>query len=277
MSANLEERQASSMTLERVRKCAPVLEVMRAYATVHVHSVQGWLQGGPRAVIWALLDSQMLDGVAGDVMEIGVYHGRTFALLAASRRLDERAVAVDPFGSEQRRSAFLANMERLGVDDGRMDLWNMSSEEFSKVPGCAALDNRIRFLSLDGAHNHEAVTVDLKITEAALNADGVLAFDDFFNPWYPEVTAALFDYLNGPTALIPFAVAVNYGPPSRGANKIFLCRKPVVDRYRGALRGALRGNLRKERRWQGFDVDIFDFEKGVYKFDPLLLLDLAKS
>jgi len=277
MNANLKERQVSSMTFERVRKCAPVLEAMRAYATVHVHSVQGWLSGGPRAAIWALLDSQVLDGVAGDVMEIGVFHGRTFALLAASRQLDERAVAVDLFGSEQRRSAFLVNMARLGVDDGRMDLWDMSSEEFAKMPGRVALDNRIRFLSLDGGHNHETVTVDLKIAEVALNADGVVAFDDFFNPWYPEVTAALFDYLNGPTALIPFSIAVNFGPPSRGANKIFLCREPVVDRYRAALRGALRGNLRKERRWQGFAIDVFDFEKGVYKFDPLLLIDPAKA
>jgi hypothetical protein len=277
MSANFDEREVSSMTFKRVRKCAPVLEAIRAYATVDVHSVQGWLGGGPRAAIWALLDSQVLDGVAGDIMEIGVFHGRTFALLAASRRLDERAVAVDPFGSEQRRSAFLANMERLGVDDGRMDVWDMSSEEFSKIPERAALDNRIRFLSLDGGHSQETVTVDLKIAEAVLNADGVVAFDDFFNPWYPEVTAALFDYLNGPTALVPFALAVNFGPPSRGASKIFLCHEPVVGRYRAALRGTLRRNLRKERRWQGFAIDVFDFEKGVYKFDPLLMIDLAKE
>ena len=35
MSGNLEERQVPSMTFERVRECAPVLEAMRAYATVH--------------------------------------------------------------------------------------------------------------------------------------------------------------------------------------------------------------------------------------------------
>ena len=277
MSANVGERRVSSMSLERVRECAPVLEAIRDYAMVHVHSVQGWLQSGPRAVIWALLDSQVLDGVAGDVMEIGVFHGRTFALLAASRRPGERAVAVDPFGSEQRRSTFLANMKRLGISDRQMDLWDMSSEAFAKTPGRAALDNQIRFLSLDGGHSHEAVTVDLKISEAALNSEGVVAFDDFFNPWYPEVTAALFDYLNGPAALTPFALAVNFGPPSKGANKIFLCREPAVNRYRAALRGALRSNLRKERRWQGFEVDVFDFEKGVYKFDPLHLVDPAKA
>jgi hypothetical protein len=277
MSADVEERWVPSMTLERVQKCATVLEAMRAYAMVHVHSVQGWLQAGPRAAIWALLDSQVLDGVAGDVMEIGVFHGRTFALLAASRRPGERAIAVDLFGSEQRRSTFLANMKRLGIYDSQMDLWDMSSEEFAKNPGRAALANRIRFLSLDGGHSYETVIVDLKISETALNADGVVAFDDFFNPWYPDVTAALFDYLNGPAALTPFALAVNFGPPSQGANKIFLCREPAADRYRAALRGALRSNLRKERRWQGFEIDVFDFEKGVYKLDPLRLIDPAKA
>ena len=272
MSVNSDERPAISMTPERVRECEPVLEALRAYATTHVQSVQGWLQAGPRAAIWALLDGQVLDGVSGDVMEIGVFHGRTFGLLVASLAEVERAVAVDPFGSEQRKNAFLGNMKRLGIDSARLDLWDMTSEDFSRTPDCSALEGRVRFLSLDGGHSHDAVTVDLKISETVISAQGIVAFDDFFNPWYPEVTAALFDYLAGPASLVPFAISVNFGPPSRGANKLFLCRAPAVGRYRATLRRALRNNLRKERFWQGVEVDVYDFEKGVIKLDPLRMI-----
>jgi hypothetical protein len=272
MSATFEASSRSTMTPDRIRARAPALEAVRAYATTHVHTVQGWLQAGPRAAIWALLDGQILDGVAGEIMEIGVFHGRTFGLLAASLADGERAIAVDPFGSDQRRDAFLRNVKRLGIDRSRMDLWEMTSEAFSETADCAALKGRVRFLSLDGSHDQEAVAADLKISELAISPEGIVAFDDFFNPWYPEVTAALFDHLAGPTSLIPFAIAVNFGPPSRGANKLFLCRAPAVNRYRATLRRALKSNLRKERVWQGVEVDVFDFEKGVLKLDPLLLI-----
>jgi hypothetical protein len=56
-------------------------------------------------------------------MEIGVFAGRTFGLLAAARMEDERLIAVDPFGSDQRRDAFIGNMKRLGVEERFLDIW----------------------------------------------------------------------------------------------------------------------------------------------------------
>jgi hypothetical protein len=73
-------------------------------------------------------------------MEIGVFEGRTFGLLIASLRDGERAIAVDVFGSDQRRNAFLGNMEDLGLDRERMDLWDMPSVAFAATDGCAALE-----------------------------------------------------------------------------------------------------------------------------------------
>lgn len=254
-----------------------MLKALQAYATTHIHKVSGWLQAGPRAAIWALLDYQALSAVSGNIMEIGVFEGRTFGLLIASLRDGERAIAVDVFGSDQRRNAFLGNIENLGLDRERMDLWEMPSVAFAATDECAALEGRVRFLSLDGGHGYDDVLSDLKTSERVLSTDGIVAFDDFFNPWYPEVTGALFDHLAGEASLIPFAIAVNFGPPSRGANKLFLCRESAVKLYRSLLRGALRENLRKERIWQGIAVDVYDFEKGVYKFDPLRLIASEKG
>jgi hypothetical protein len=274
MNANALNPAALHETPERVRECAPVLRALRTYATVQVETVQGWLRAGPRAAIWALLDIQVLDGVQGHVMEIGVFHGRTFGLLAASLGPGERAVAIDPFGSEERRDQFLGNMQRLGFT-ARTDLHVVMSETFATSREAAELEGKIRFLSLDGAHDQESVAKDLDLAEAMLGEDGIVAFDDFFNPWYPEVTAALFDHLTGRSGLVPFAIAVNFGPPSRGANKLFLSRAGAVERYRTRLRQALPKNLRKGRRWQGAEVDVFDFENGVFKRDPLLAIEPA--
>jgi hypothetical protein len=95
----------------------------------------------------------------------------------------------------------------------------------------------------------------------------------FFNPWFSEITGALFDYLAGPALLVPFAIAISFGPPSQGANKLFLCRAAAVDRNRAMLRRALG----KERVWQGVKVDVYDFAKGIFRLDPLLMIESAKA
>lgn len=274
---NSKEWVESLTAPERIEVCSPILRALHTYASTHVHSVRGWLQAGPMSVIWALLDVQALAGVTGTLMEIGVFEGRTFGLLAAARLEDERLIAVDPFGSDQRRDTFIGNMKRLGVEDRILDIWAIPSAEFGATQDCRALEGKVRFLSLDGAHDYEKVLADLAISERVLGPEGIVAFDDFFNPWYPEVTDALFNFLNQKSKLVPFAIAVNFGPPSRGANKLFLCPENAVSRYRGYLERSLRGNLRKARVWRGVEVDVFDFEKGVYKFDPLLLIEPARA
>jgi hypothetical protein len=180
MNATSWQRVTAAPTPERVRECEPVLAAMRTYAMTHIEPIRGWLHGGPKAAVWSLLDGQTMDGVSGDVMEIGVFEGRTFGLLMASLAGGERATAVDPFGSDQRRNAFLSNMRNLGIDNTRMRRWDMSSEEFWATPECAALAGRVRFLSLDGGHEYDDVTVDLKISQDVISTAGIVAFDDFF-------------------------------------------------------------------------------------------------
>jgi hypothetical protein len=245
---------------------------MRTYATDDIHQIRGWLQAGPRAAVWALLECQVLGGVTGDVLEIGVFEGRTFGLLASSRRPGERLVAIDTFATDERRNAFIGNMGKIGLTQEHMKVCHMSSVDFALSEACVASEGRVRFLSLDGGHGHDDVANDLEISERVLSPEGIVAFDDFFNPWYPEVTAALFEHLAADPSLVPFAIAVNFGPPAAGANKLFLCRKEVAAQYREMLRGFLPKNLRKAREWQGTEVDVYDFEKGVFKLDPLLLI-----
>ena len=154
---------------------------MRAYATTKIHRIRGWLQAGPRAAVWALLECQVLDGVTGDILEIGVFEGRTFGLLAASCRRGERRIAIDVFDTDQRRNAFIENMEKLGLTREHMEVCHMSSVDFAESEICAASEGRVRFLSLDGGHGHDDVTNDLKISERVLSPEGIVAFDDFFS------------------------------------------------------------------------------------------------
>jgi hypothetical protein len=73
---------------------------------------------------------------------------------------------------------------------------------------------------------------------AALLADeGIICMDDFFNPAYPQVTAATFSYLQSRRhELMLFAC---------GYNKGYLARPNFVRHYMEMIRYSLAGELRK--------------------------------
>ena len=62
--------------------------------------VEGWLNDITAKMIYQLLRYQTEAGLRGNVLEIGVHHGRLFLLLALSVAREEHAVAVDLFGDQ---------------------------------------------------------------------------------------------------------------------------------------------------------------------------------
>jgi hypothetical protein len=50
----------------------------------------------------------------------------------------------------------------------------------------------VRFVSVDGAHWFKADLNDLRLAASTAGSNCVIALDDFFNPDYPEVSAAYF-------------------------------------------------------------------------------------
>jgi hypothetical protein len=62
--------------------------------------VDGYLQSGSASIIWSIFDIQDELEIAGNLAEIGVYHGKLFILLCHCLRKGERAFAVDPFDTQ---------------------------------------------------------------------------------------------------------------------------------------------------------------------------------
>lgn len=155
--------------------------------------------------------------VAGDVVEIGSWQGRSSAALARAVRNsgNGRFYAVDHFhgnvGKEDRyvvgrqdlsdlKDGFLTNMAKCGLSFD-VTLLDMSSAEARRE-----LDGHaIRFLFIDGDHIQAGVERDVGLFLPMLVEGGVVVFDDF-SPAFPGVLAAV-DVLMSST---PFSRVMSY-------------------------------------------------------------------
>ena len=206
-------------------------------------------------------------GVFGNIAEIGVHHGKTLLLLCHALNAGERAYAIDTYGDPPGRNAedlaaLHSNLDRYGLGPEIVechigDSQALSADDMRALTG----GPNVRLFSVDGDHRRDAVLHDLDLAAAVLGAGGIVLADDLFNPWYPTVTEAIYDFLKGdPGDLEPIAFAAANGPTETGAAKLFLARRGYAAKYKKGLKLLNQPDLKHCDPFAGFDdVPTFDF------------------
>jgi hypothetical protein len=131
----------------------------------------------------------------------------------------------------------------------------------------------VRLFSVDGDHSKTAVLHDLALAEAVLAPGGVIIADDFFNPWYPTVTEALYEFFRSPGDLEPVALISANGPIETGAGKLVIARRGFAGRYKAGLKLLNQPDLKHCDPFAGFaDVPTFYFAgtPGRYPLDETM-------
>jgi hypothetical protein len=197
-------------------------------------NVDGFFDGESAALWDALLALQAEQYVFGDMLEIGVYKGRSALLSAMHLREDEASLLIDgtPFMDEARLhlTPLLGNrakyIERMSQDVRLSDLYELSAK-------------RCRWIHIDGEHTGSAVARDLSLCEPLLHDGGLLILDDFFNPMYPQLTEAAFSFLSTNSFKLKLVMVA--------WNKAYICRPAAA----AVLRAYISGRLPEELRNRG--------------------------
>lgn len=246
------------------------MQPLTEYCSRGHRSVQGWLQRGSMSILWSLLEAQKLHGLKGDVAEIGVFHGKLFVALALSLAEAERAIAVDLFempSIPDFERNFRANLERFAISTERVDVRRCASDSIPQSEAPAIFGSNVRLFSIDGSHEYDAVSHDLKLARACLSEVGIIALDDLFSAWSPGVSEAAMDFLRNPDNkdIVPLAISAAHGPLVTGASKLFMVRASQAELYSKELM-RMNGRCFKTRvTFCGFKTLVFDFTKGVRK------------
>ncbi len=206
---------------------------------------EGWFNY-PTALVWQyLLCIQDILNMRGNLVELGVWHGKSLTHSLAHCRPDERHLAIDIELRDGLKST-IANstlQDRIVFRKGR-----------STQPGLDAdAPGPYRWIHIDAGHDKHSVLDDLKLWAPRLSEGGILVMDDFFNHRWAEVTDATFEYL--------YAYDHNIAPLCIGANKAYFTTKAGHRLYRDFFRGKFISEyITKHTILDYFDLCIFNFE-----------------
>jgi len=165
--------------------------------------VPGWLTLADKMLFAWLLDRQSRTQIPGDLLEIGVYQGKSAIHMGQFRRPGEQMTVCDLFdcagdelsihpGARQAYSTLTQDtFERnyLAFHDELPAIVRGLSETI--VDHVAALS--CRFVHIDGSHMYEHVRADMLSARSLLRPDGIVAFDDYRTEHCPGTAAAVWE------------------------------------------------------------------------------------
>lgn len=176
-------------------------------------------------------------GCTGDMVEFGVYKGRSSIPVACFLSGSERFFAIDPFkcdpGNEKLKAGgigdykiFIENWDKIFGHTRNLKVYKSTSQSFYENEKRIIDKKKFKFVSIDGDHSFQGTLLDLEIAEKILTNCGIVAVDDCFNIEWPSVQQAVNHYLSTENSMAPFLA---------GWNKLFLCRTEMVSSWQAEL------------------------------------------
>ena len=179
-------------------------------------TIQGWFYPEDVRLFQALNVLQGQDGVSGDLLEIGVYHGKSSILLGYFPREDEHLVVCDLFEQSARTVAnqaearcWYSSLSRELFDNNYLRFHDRlpvivqcPSTHLIKV---GKLSRTFRFIHIDGSHLYDIVKRDIRTAKALLRDRGIVVLDDYRSVHTPGVAAAAWEKI-ARGELIPFCL-----------------------------------------------------------------------
>ena len=208
---------------------------LRKFIFRDLQTVEGYIDPPDALVFLSLLRAQENNGLSGGVAEIGVFYGRSYFLFRKICGREDKILGIDLFDLKQAEDGratqyerFLDNGNRLGlpVDESliiRADSTGVSPHQITDRVG------QVRFFSIDGGHMLHHVRSDSRLAIDALAPHGIIAFDDTFNPAWPEVTVGVADFLREREDYVSFCMT---------KYKTYVCRRAMHQFYSGIIADA---------------------------------------
>ena len=197
-----------------------------------ISQIEGWFNLGSLRVWDAFLSHQAAQSLTGNMLEIGVWKGRSAVVLASYMAPSERLFLVDLY---LKKDDILKSLSSISCDLDQVALLQTRSKLIKSSQEFHSMEEKCRWIHIDGQHAGYSVWHDMAISDQCLAPKGLLVLDDFFSPAYPQITVAALDFLTrNPYALRLLLV---------GHNKAYFCRPDALGAYHGFILDELAERL----------------------------------
>ena len=186
-----------------------------------IEAIDGWLDRASAALMDFMLEAQDLLQTPGQgLLEIGVWKGRSAALMTRHLRSGEDVLLVDAWLKKDEVIANLSAAMARRFEQHAIRLLQGTARELAAAVGPA---RRFRFIHVDGEHTAAGLRADLSLARQIVEPTGLIAIDDICNPKYPQLAKELFAFLDTEGRALACVVF--------GFNKAYLCRSRFLDAY----------------------------------------------
>ena len=198
----------------------------------------GWFLWEAQVAWDCLLCFQDKQKIRGNMLEIGVWRGKSAALSTLHASQDETCAYIDRMMLAEFKNA-------IGLIRRSNNLFlEMSSESLPGMPEVMQMGSTFRWIHIDGEHSGESVRRDLTVAHRLLAEEGILCVDDFPSCAYPQINFAVTEFLRQHPNLTMFAC---------GHNKGYICHAESAAKYLGFI----KNELHREMSSRGAEVTIW--------------------
>lgn len=176
--------------------------------------IEGWFFPLDQLAFFEIFSVQALLNIRGDVAEVGVYQGKSLALLSLLKSPEERLLGFDLFRDDHLERTE-KNLEKHGLNTG-VELVKALTTDIARPDLDIMLKTPLKFLHIDAGHEYHEVLEQLLLFSPYLTDAGVIAMDDYQDREFPGIEAAVLDFaeIDRPRRFVPFLAS---------GNKLFLC------------------------------------------------------
>ena len=168
-----------------------------------VKDIDGWFYRED-AILFEAIHAIQADQIGGDLLEIGVYRGKTAAFLGFLRRPTERFVVCDLFNvpaasleNKTEKADWYPDIDRQTFERCYRaihgDLPDIFACDSRRLQQRAGLSRSFRLIHIDGSHLYWIVRQDIRTSSNLLKPGGVVAIDDYRSAHTPGVAAAMWE------------------------------------------------------------------------------------
>ena len=174
----------------------------------------GMMQTLSIALFEGFLQFQAEQNVTGDMIEFGVYRGKSASVIMRHLNDGEQMFLVDV--------ADYPELDKLAKISPNFKFLKGKSESLLQEQDfLAQIPDQVRFSHHDASHSYINVMSEMEAMAGRIAPKGLMVLDDYGNPSYMQVVAASFHYLAREDSPVEVLLYSN--------NKAYLCRKEDFD------------------------------------------------
>lgn len=166
--------------------------------------VEGWFFAADVFLFDWLLAHQRAQGIAGDLLELGVYKGKSAILIGFHAADGQRFTVCDLFDAGEAPDDSTATEMRVYYPTLTRQVFEANYLRFHRrlptviqSPSSAITahvpERSCRFVHIDASHLYHHVRADIAAARQLLTEDGIVCLDDYRSPHTPGVAAATWE------------------------------------------------------------------------------------